>query len=126
LWSASVLLNTNDEGFSTLESNTRCFVVHAAINPSKNREKNQETTKPKALGGLITENLSRTPGKEGEHELEPAKFNPRAALASPATSEQISQQHDNRTNGATDCDDGLLLVSSSTLNICLQCAELSF
>jgi hypothetical protein len=119
LWSASVLLNTNDEGFSTLERNARCFVVHTAIYPSKNRQKKQKTTKPETLGGLITKNLSRTPGKEGEHGLEPAKFNPRAALASPATTEQICQQNDNRTDGATDCNDGLLLVSSSSLNICL-------
>jgi hypothetical protein len=87
LWSASVLLNTNDEGFSTLERNTRCFVVQTAVDPSKNRENNQEPTKPQTLGGLITENLSRTPRQEGEHKSEPAKFNPRAALASPAATE---------------------------------------
>jgi hypothetical protein len=119
LWSASVLLNTDDEIFSAFEFNTRGSVVCAIVYPSNKRQNNEKATNPKTLGGLTTENLSRTPGKEGDHELEPAKFNPRAALATPATTKQICQHNHNGTESTTNGNEGLLLVGSSSLNICL-------
>jgi hypothetical protein len=124
LQSASVLLNTDVQRFAALERNSRCSVVKAAINPPKSCENNQQTTKPETLGGLIAKNLSRTPGDEGVHVLEPTKFNPGAALTSPATTSNICKKNNDNTYSTTEGHNGLLLICGPSLDIGLEGTEL--
>jgi hypothetical protein len=110
-------LNTNDKRFPAFESDTGRFGLKATIEPAKNRQEEKCPTKPQSFSGLITENLSRTPGKEGEHELEPTELDARTAFAASATSEQIRKKNNNSCNHTTDSNDGLFFISRTSLDV---------